>query len=88
MDEPTTGLHMADIAMLLRVMKRLVEQGHSMVVIEHQMDVIRSADWLVELGPEGGEKGGNIIFEGPPAEIVKCSTPTAKSLSKSSLIAA
>ncbi len=80
LDEPTTGLHMADISMLLSVMQRLVEQGHTMVVIEHQMDVIKNAHWLVELGPDGGEKGGNIIYEGRASSLAEQSTPTAKAL--------
>jgi excinuclease UvrABC ATPase subunit len=71
MDEPTTGLHMSDIAHLLAIIDRLVDGGNTVIVIEHNLDVIRSADWIIDLGPEGGSKGGQVIFEGPPAELVK-----------------
>ncbi len=67
MDEPTTGLHMSDIAHLLRVINRLVDAGNSVVVIEHNLDVIRNADWVIDMGPEGGHKGGRVVFAGPPA---------------------
>lgn len=71
LDEPTVGLHFADVQALLEVLNRLVEAGNTVLVIEHNLDVIRSADWLVDLGPEGGDKGGRVIFEGRPEEIVK-----------------
>jgi excinuclease ABC subunit A len=70
-DEPTTGLHFDDIAKLLKAFRKLIAAGHSLVVIEHNLDVIRAADWLIDLGPEGGEAGGQLLFAGPPAEIVK-----------------
>lgn len=70
-DEPTTGLHFHDIKKLLASFNALIEQGHSIVVIEHNTDVIRSADWLIELGPEAGENGGNLVFAGKPADIKK-----------------
>ncbi|AOW14792.1 excinuclease ABC subunit A [Hydrogenophaga crassostreae] len=80
-DEPTTGLHFDDIAKLMRSLRRLLEAGHSLVVIEHNLDVIRSADWLIDLGPEGGEAGGLIVAEGPPEEVrLHPSSHTAKSL--------
>ena len=80
-DEPTTGLHFDDIAKLMRSLRRLLEAGHSLVVIEHNLDVIRSADWLIDLGPEGGEGGGWLVAEGPPEEVRKHpSSHTAKSL--------
>ncbi|QCB47036.1 excinuclease ABC subunit UvrA [Hydrogenophaga sp. PAMC20947] len=80
-DEPTTGLHFDDIAKLMRSLRRLLEAGHSLVVIEHNLDVIRSADWLIDLGPEGGEGGGLIVAEGPPEEVRKHPTShTARSL--------
>lgn len=71
LDEPTTGLHFADLEKLLLVLHKLVEQGNSVIVIEHNLDVIKNADWIVDLGPEGGDKGGNIIAHGPPAEIAR-----------------
>jgi excinuclease ABC subunit A len=70
MDEPTTGLHFDDIARLLTVLDRLVEAGNTVVIIEHNLDVIRCADWIVDLGPEGGHRGGLVVAEGPPEAIV------------------
>ncbi|TAL12287.1 MAG: excinuclease ABC subunit A [Nitrospirae bacterium] len=69
LDEPTTGLHFADIQKLLEVLNRLVESGNSVVVIEHNLDVIRNADWVIDLGPEGGDRGGEIVAVGPPKEV-------------------
>lgn len=71
LDEPTTGLHFDDIKKLLNVLNRLVNAGNSVVVIEHNMDVIKTADWIIDMGPEGGEGGGKIIVTGPPEEIIK-----------------
>lgn len=71
LDEPTTGLHFQDIAVLLDVLNKLVEMGNTVVVIEHNMDVIKMADWIIDLGPEGGKGGGNILVSGTPEEIVK-----------------
>lgn len=70
-DEPTTGLHFHDINKLLTSFKALIEQGHSIIVIEHNIDVIKNADWVVDLGPEAGDGGGNIVFEGKPSELKK-----------------
>jgi len=72
MDEPTTGLHMADIDKLMGIIKRLVDNHNTVVVIEHNLDVIKHADWVIDLGPEGGSKGGEILFEGIPEDLVKC----------------
>ena len=71
LDEPTTGLHFEDIRKLLDVLHSLVELGNTVVVIEHQLDVIKTADWIIDLGPEGGEKGGTVIAAGPPEEILR-----------------
>jgi excinuclease ABC subunit A len=71
LDEPTTGLHFADIQRLLDVLDRLVETGNTVLVIEHNLDMIRNADWIIDLGPEGGDRGGEIVAEGPPKEIAK-----------------
>jgi excinuclease ABC subunit A len=71
LDEPTTGLHFADVQRLLDVLDRLVEAGNTVLVIEHNLDVIKNADWIIDLGPEGGDRGGDIVAEGPPQEIAK-----------------
>ena len=80
-DEPTTGLHFDDIAKLMRSFRRLLEAGHSIVVIEHNLDVIRASDWLIDLGPEGGDAGGEVIVTGPPEEVKRhLGSHTAKAL--------
>ena len=71
LDEPTTGLHFADVQRLLDVLDRLVEAGNTVLVIEHNLDVIKNADWIIDLGPEGGDRGGEIVAEGPPNDIAK-----------------
>lgn len=70
-DEPTTGLHFHDVAKLLKSFNALIERGHSIIVIEHNLDVIKCADWIIDIGPEGGEAGGNIVAEGTPEDIIK-----------------
>jgi excinuclease ABC subunit A len=71
LDEPTTGLHFDDIKKLLNVLNRLVDAGNTVVVIEHNMDVIKNADWIIDLGPEGGDGGGRLIVSGTPEEVSK-----------------
>jgi excinuclease ABC subunit A len=71
-DEPTTGLHFHDISKLLMAFNALLNNGHSIVVIEHNPEVIKSADWIIDLGPEGGEEGGYLIFEGTPENLAAC----------------
>ncbi|MCI3950006.1 MAG: Excinuclease subunit, partial [Acidimicrobiales bacterium] len=71
LDEPTTGLHFEDIRKLLTVLGRLVDQGNTVLVIEHNLDVVKTADWIVDLGPEGGDGGGTVVVEGPPELVAK-----------------
>lgn len=82
LDEPTTGLHFEDIRVLLKVINKLVDKGNTMVVIEHNMDVIKSADYIIDLGPGGGRDGGTIVATGTPEEIIKIKTPTTEYLAK------
>lgn len=72
-DEPTTGLHFHDISTLLKSLNRLVNAGHTVVIIEHNMDIIKCADWVIDIGPEGGENGGSLVVAGTPEEVSDCS---------------
>lgn len=74
LDEPTTGLHMSDISQLLKILNRLVEQGSTVIVIEHNLDVISQADWIIDLGPFAGQNGGNVMFEGSPKNLINCTS--------------
>ena len=71
-DEPTTGLHFHDINRLLKAFNALIANGHTIVIVEHNMDVIKCADWVIDLGPEAGDDGGEIVFEGTPQELEEC----------------
>ncbi|MEO7648575.1 MAG: ATP-binding cassette domain-containing protein, partial [Gemmatimonadaceae bacterium] len=71
LDEPTTGLHFEDVRMLLHVLHRLVDRGNTVLVIEHNLDVVKTADWIIDLGPEGGHRGGSVVAAGTPEEVGK-----------------
>ena len=84
LDEPTTGLHFGDVKLLVKMLHRLVDRGDTVVVIEHDMDLVASADHVIDLGPDGGGAGGGIVAEGTPEEVAKCrKSYTGKALSES-----
>lgn len=72
MDEPTTGLHMSDIHNFTQIIKRLVDSNNTVIIIEHNLDIIKQADWIIDMGPEGGKNGGEVLFEGVLEDLVKC----------------
>jgi excinuclease ABC subunit A len=80
LDEPTTGLHPADIQTLLQALERLVDLGHSLIVVEHNLDVMASADWIIDLGPEAGQGGGQVVAQGTPEQVAQAETPTGRAL--------
>ena len=84
LDEPTTGMHALDVQRLVSILKRLASLGHAVVIIEHHLEIIAGADWVVELGPEGGERGGDLVYQGPPRGLVtgkkRDRTPTGRCL--------
>ena len=83
LDEPTTGLHLQDVAVLVGLLDRLIDAGHTVIVVEHHLELIRAADWIVDLGPGAGEDGGTIVFAGPPAEARRATTETGRYLATS-----
>jgi excinuclease ABC subunit A len=83
LDEPTTGLHLSDVRKLVAVLHRLVTQGHTVITIEHHLDVLKQADWVLDVGPEGGFGGGAVVGEGPPSAIARLDTPTGRALAAS-----
>jgi excinuclease UvrABC ATPase subunit len=85
MDEPTTGLHMSDVGHLLALMNRLVDGGNTVIVIEHNLDIIKNADWIIDLGPDGGKNGGEIVFEGTPDQMIHAATSLTGKYLKASL---
>ena len=72
LDEPTTGLHFEDIKVLMSVLNKLVDKGNTVLIIEHNLDVIKMADWIIDMGPEGGDRGGQIVCQGTPEEVAQC----------------
>lgn len=72
LDEPTTGLHIADIEKFINIVENIVDSGNTVIIIEHNVDIIKRADWIIDMGPDGGTKGGEIIFEGTPKQLHNC----------------
>jgi len=88
LDEPTVGLHMADVEKLVRVLHRLVDAGNTVVLIEHNLDVIAEADWIIDLGPEGGDGGGRLVLAGTPDKFVASKSPSHTALALREFLAA
>ena len=88
LDEPTTGLHFDDIVKLLAAFRKLLHAGHSLLVIEHNLDVLKTADWIIDLGPEGGEAGGYLVAAGSPEHVARVQSRTPASICKRILTAA
>jgi len=80
LDEPTIGLHMADVEKLIRVLHRLVDAGNTVIIIEHNLDIIAEADWIIDLGPEGGDAGGKVVAHGTPQQVLRAKSYTAQFL--------
>jgi excinuclease ABC subunit A len=83
LDEPSVGLHAADVHKLIEVLQRLVDSGNSVIIIEHNMDIIKVADWIIDLGPEGGDRGGKLIAQGTPEQVMKVNKSYTGKYSKS-----
>src|SRR5699024_5925741 len=82
MDEPTTGLHIADVARLVNLLNEMVDDGITVIVIEHDLDSVAASDWVIDIGPGAGSAGGTVVFEGTPAELVEAKTPTGQHLAR------
>jgi excinuclease ABC subunit A len=85
LDEPTTGLHFADIDQLLKVLHKLVDGGNTMIIIEHNLDIIKTADWIIDIGPEGGAAGGQVVVQGTPEQVAKHKTSVTAPFLKTAL---
>ena len=85
LDEPSTGLHAKDIEKLLVLLRKLVDSGNSVIMVEHRLELIAQADWIIDIGPEGGSGGGEVVFTGTPEEIIKCETSKTGRYLKQSL---